>query len=231
MKHFRLFLLYSLRNPYICYVYGLIRYFFFKMIFKIQFIHSPDAIKASNEHNLEAMIQIKNQFFMNRFDRLIFSMMANERFSLNSKILIIGPRSESDILKLNAYGYRNIEAIDLLSYSPIIKIMDAHNIEYKANTFDSIFCGWVLPYSTKPKKITNSIVRVIKNGGLVSIGVEYSLKEPINSLKKIKSLFKGHIEKIFFEYDADLKKKKLSYLQKETFSASSQILLQFSVKK
>ena len=231
MKHLKLFLLYLLRNPYICYIYGILRFFFFRLTFKIKIINSPDAIKASNKHNFEAMFQIKTQFFMNRFDRLIFSMMANERFFLNSKILIIGPRSESDILKLYAYGYRNIEAIDLLSYSPRIKIMDAHNIEYKANTFDSIFCGWVLPYSTKPKKIANSIIRVIKNGGLVSIGIEYSPKEPINSLKKIKTLFKGYIENIFFEYDADLKKKPFSYLRKQTFSSSSQILLQFSIKK
>ena len=230
-KHINNFFIFSLRNPYILYFVGLVRYFFFRLSSKIKIMNSPFAISISNAHNLDGMHRIKTQFFMLRFDRLIFSMMSNEKFNQNSKILIIGPRSESDILKLYAYGYKNIEAIDLISYSPKIKIMDTHNIEYKANTFDNVFCGWVLPYSTKPKKIANNILNVIKNGGLVSIGIEYSSREPINSVKKIKNLFKGHIEKVFFEYDADLKNKPLSYLKKYTSSASSQILLQFSVKK
>ncbi len=231
MKHLNLFLLYQLRNPYLCYIYGILRYFYFKLTHGIKVLDSVDAIKISNKHNLKAMFEIKNQFFMVRFDRLIYSMMANERFNLDSKILIIGPRSESDILKLNAFGYKNIEAIDLISYSKKITIMDAHNMEYEANTFDSIFCGWVLPYSSNPQKIANNILKVIKNGGLVSVGIEYSPKEPINTLRKIKNLFKGNIEKIFFEYDADFKNQSKLYLQKKLFSNSSQILLSFSVKK
>ena len=171
-KHINNFFIFSLRNPYILYFVGLVRYFFFRLSSKIKIMNSPFAISISNAHNLDGMYRIKTQFFMLRFDRLIFSMMANEKFNQNSKILIIGPRSESDILKLNAYGYKNIQAIDLISYSKNIKIMDAHNMEYEDNTFDSIFCGWVLPYSKQPQKIADNIVRVIKDGGLVSVGVE-----------------------------------------------------------
>jgi SAM-dependent methyltransferase len=189
------------------------------------------AIPTSNTHNLDGMFRIKTQFFMLRFDRLIFSMMANEKFNRNSKILIIGPRSESDILKLNSYGYKNIEAIDLISYSKNIKIMDAHNIEYADNTFDSIFCGWVLPYSSHPQKIADNIVRVIKDGGLVSVGIEYHPNEEINSLDKIKMLFKNNINSVFFNYDADLKEQTEEILYKDTGAGSSQILISFSIKK
>jgi len=230
-KHINNFFIFSLRNPYILYFVGLVRYFFFRLSSKIKIMNSPFAISISNAHNLDGMHRIQTQFFMLRFDRLIFSMMANEKFNQNSKILIIGPRSESDILKLNAYGYKNIQAIDLISYSKNIKIMDAHNMEYEDNTFDSIFCGWVLPYSNQPQKIADNIVRVIKDGGLVSVGVEYHPNEEINSLDKIKELFKNNINNVFFRYDAELKKQSEKILYKDTGAGSSQILISFSIQK
>ena len=230
-KHLNNFFIFLLRNPYILYFVGLVRYFFFRLSSKIKIMNSPFAITTSNAHNLDGMHRIRTQFFMLRFDRLIFSMMANEKFNLNTKILIIGPRSESDILKLNAYGYKNIQAIDLISYSKNIKIMDAHNMEYEDNTFDSIFCGWVLPYSTQPQKIADNIVRVIKDGGLVSVGVEYHPNEEINSLDKITELFKKNIKNVFFSYDAELKEQAEKILYNDTGLGSSQILISFSIKK
>lgn len=171
------------------------------------------------------------QFFMKRFDKLIFSMMANERFNTDSKILIIGPRSESDILKLNSFGYKNIEAIDLLSYSPRIKVMDACNLLYDTNTFDCIFCGWVLPYIKNPQLIADNIFRVIKNDGMISIGIAYQDDKLINSLDSIKKLFKDKIKNIFFQYDAELKHKSMIDIYKITEQESSSIIISFTVKK
>ena len=70
---------------------------------------------------------------------------------------------------------------------------------FSDNTFDAIFCGWVLPYSTNPQKITDNIIRVAKNKSLISIGIEYSLYEKlINSADKVKSFFWDKIDNIFF---------------------------------
>ena len=231
LKHLNLFLIYFLRNPYILFLFGLLRFYYFRFTNKIKTMESRYAIKISNKHNLDGMFRIKTQFFMQRFDKLIFSMMANERFSNDSKILIIGPRSESDILKLNAYGYKNITAIDLITYTKNIKIMDAHNITFDDSSFDCIFCGWVLPYSNNPELIAKNIIKVIKNKGLVSIGIEYSKNDKINSINKIKKLFENNIENIFFEYDADLKYLNQSKLCEISGLDSSQILISFTVKK
>lgn len=232
-RHLNLFLLFLLRNPYILFIYGLIRFYYFRFTQKkIKVLESSKSISISNQHNLDGMFRIKTQFFMRRFDRLIYSMIANEGFTYQSKILIIGPRSESDILKLNAYGYKNIKAIDLISYTNSIQIMDAHNLTFKESSFDCVFCGWVLPYSKEPNVIAKNILRVVKNGGLVSIGIEYSKTEKkINSLNKIKKLFTKNIKKVFFEYDADLKNLRRDKLYRVTGLGSSQILMSFSVKK
>lgn len=158
-------------------------------------------------------------------------MFANEIFNKQSKILIIGPRTEADIFKLKAYEYSNIEAIDLIFYSELITLMDCHQMTFPANTFDAIFCGWVLPYSTDPQKNADNIIRVAKNKSLIAIGVEYSRHSLINSIYQIKSLFKNKIGDIFFQYNACLKDLDPMILEKNTSVASSQVMISFSVKK
>ena len=233
-RHLKNFFFNFLKNDYILYFVGLCRYFYFRQTRPISTLETPNSIEISNEHNLKYISDIRMQFFMKRFDKLIFSMMANERFNTDSKILIIGPRSESDILKLNSYGYKNIQAIDLLSYSPRIKVMDACNLLYDANTFDCIFCGWVLPYIKNPQLIADNMFRVIKNDGMISIGVAYNenkLTNPVNSIDSIKDLFKDKIKSIFFQYDAELKHKSMIDTYKITEQESSQVIISFTVKK
>lgn len=225
------FFFYFLRHPHILFIILIIRYFYFKFTGDVKTMNGPYNISNSNSHNLDGMHRLSVNFFMPRFDRLMFSMLANEKFNYKSKILIIGPRSESDILKLKAYGYSNIEAIDLISYSKSIILMDAHDMAYQDNTFDVVFCGWVLPYSKNPKKIADSIVRVSKNESLISIGIEYLDTEFINSIDKIKLLFKNNIKDIFFEYDAHLKEQSLEVLEKNIGLAKSQIMISFSIIK
>jgi hypothetical protein len=119
------FFFYFLRHPHILFIVLIIRYFYFKFTGDVKIMNGPYNIGNSNSHNLDGMHRLSVNFFMPRFDRLMFSMLANEKFNYKSKILVIGPRSESDILKLKAYGYSNIEAIDLISYSKSIILMDA----------------------------------------------------------------------------------------------------------
>ena len=71
-KHLNNFFIFLLRNPYILYFVGLVRYFFFRLSSKIKIMNSPFAITTSNAHNLDGMHRIRTQFFMLRFDRLIF---------------------------------------------------------------------------------------------------------------------------------------------------------------
>jgi hypothetical protein len=226
------FLIYPLRSRRILYYVLLVRYFYFKSIKGIRTIESPYSVKISNTHNVDGLVNhFKANVFMERFDRLIYSMLANEIFNKQSKILIIGPRTEADIFKLKAYEYSNIVAIDLISYSESITLMDCHQMTFLDNTFDAIFCGWVIPYSKNPQKIADNIIRVAKNKSLIAIGVEYSQRSLINSIDKIKSLFRNKIGDIFFQYNSCLKDHDPMTLEKNTSVASSQVMISFSVKK
>ena len=87
-------------------------------------------------------------------------------------VLSIGPRNEMEIFHLMAMGFHpnNIEAIDLVSNSPMIKVADMHDIPYEDNRFDVAVSGWALPYSKDHQKAVDEMVRVLKPGGLFCIG-------------------------------------------------------------
>ena len=64
-----------------------------------------------------------------------------------AKLLSVGPRNENEIFHLCAYGFdiMNIEAIDLVSNSPLVRIMDMHELQYADAAFDVVISGWRCP--------------------------------------------------------------------------------------
>jgi SAM-dependent methyltransferase len=139
----------------------------------------------------------------------------------NLKVLVIGPKLEAEILSVMSYGIprHNIEAIDLISYSPWIRSGDMHEMPFADNSFDIIISGWVIAYSDDKKKAAKEMIRVSKNGTVICIGVSHSpatnneiVKERgylIGSAERIDStdflfnLFKPSIENIYFKHDID----------------------------
>ena len=97
----------------------------------------------------------------------------------NSKLLVIGPRYESELFGYLSLGIRkkNMEAIDLFSYSPMIKTSNAHDLSYKKNTFDFIIAGWTVAYSNSLDVFFKESNRVLSpNGRLI---ITFDLKEEI----------------------------------------------------
>jgi len=92
------------------------------------------------------------------------------------KVLSIGPRTEGELLNLMSQGFKknNISALDLMSYSPWVTIGDMHDMPFEDNSFDVVICGWVIAYSDDKEKAASEITRVLKDGGITSIGVSYS---------------------------------------------------------
>ncbi len=106
--------------------------------------------------------------------RLMAPLKAMDGFRVNSekKALIIGPRSEAELMGLYAMGFdpKNVDAIDLISYSPHIQIGDMHELPYEDNTYDLIVAGWVLAYSIKNRLVAEEIMRVGKSDVWIAIG-------------------------------------------------------------
>jgi SAM-dependent methyltransferase len=136
----------------------------------------------------------------------------------SQKVLSIGPRSEAEIFRIWAHGYRlcNIRGLDLISYSPWIDLGDMHAMPYAESSFDVVLCGWVLAYSDKKKDAVKEILRVLRPGGVAAIGVEYNRKtvdeliredgylagsrERLTSTRAILDLFEGHVEHVYLDH-------------------------------
>ena len=91
----------------------------------------------------------------------------------DTKVLSIGPFNENELLHLAAYGFdlEKIDAIDLVSNSPRVRIMDMHHLEFADDSYDVLISGWTLPYSREPRRALAEKMRVLKSGGLLCIGL------------------------------------------------------------
>lgn len=96
-----------------------------------------------NSANLDAMAEYDRGAELIEAVRAI-SYVADRAEEL--KVLSIGPRTETEILGLVGYGFSppNIDAIDLISYSPYVHVGDMHEKPFDDNTYDIVIAGWVL---------------------------------------------------------------------------------------
>lgn len=218
-------------------------YYYVKIRNKIKIIESKDAIDQTIKHNLKSL----GAFGLTRMDKLIKPISVLENIPKNAKILVIGPRNEDDILNLigNGFHSKNIIGLDLMSYSPFIEVGDMHGTRFDNSYFDVIICGWTLSYSNQPQKFADEAMRIIKDKGVIGIGVEYSILtenqainisgyflspvnlERINSTVQILKLFDGHVDHVFFDHDAPNRISHGDLIVKDV----SNVIVVFSVKK
>jgi SAM-dependent methyltransferase len=167
-------------------------------------------IKNSNsagyQHNFKQVLSFTSGH-RNRTERVMSVLKCIEKYDYtNSKMLVIGSRNEAELMLLDAYGFCNINAIDLFSYSPRIKAMDMNDIKYEDNFFDIYYSSYVIKYSPDVSKTISEAIRVVKNGGLIVFAFSYGLESNVipsgaelsGGIKDLILLFKDHIEHIYW---------------------------------
>lgn len=191
----------------------------------IKGLHDHDASVAENavKYNIEG---IKGKWALSRPLTLINALMSCDWISTqrrNLEVLTVGPRTEAEWFFLMGAGFdeKKIRGLDLVSYSPFVKLGDMHDMPFDDNSFDVIMLGWVLAYSNDNEKAVKEVLRVARPGAYVAIGCEYSplskdeiekdLVEKVgtgignttrfSSTKDIHRLFEGHFDRIVFDDD------------------------------
>jgi SAM-dependent methyltransferase len=154
------------------------RFFYFtKIVRKLKTYDVDTGGVSSNtiSHNLKGI----RDHAATRPLALIKPLSVIESLSKEAKILTIGPRSEGELFSLVGYGFlpKNIQGLDLISFSPWVDLGDMHKMPYEDNSFDVVVLGWVIAYSDTPEIAAKEVVRVLKNGGIVAIGVEHGGEE------------------------------------------------------
>jgi len=174
--------------------------------------------KNTISHNMRSILDLS----VNRSLRLILPLVAIENIRRNiekKKILSIGPRTEGEYWNLVSWGFRrkNISAVDLISYSPLIQLADMHRLPFGDSEFDVVIAGWVLAYSDKKDVAAAEIIRVLRPGGLVALGVEWRARsveetseklgytagstEFIHNRDDLLRHFSGHVDHVYFDHD------------------------------
>jgi len=87
----------------------------------------------------------------------------------NKKLLIVGPRTEDDIIWARALGFKSVRGLDLFSYSPWIDIGDMHASDYPDGSFDAVLLAWTLPYTKHPEVMVSEMKRILKVGGILGM--------------------------------------------------------------
>lgn len=200
------------------------RFIFFWFILRYRRVASflsSDVSSATVEHNVRGVGEISAP----RSHMLIRPLLSVQDVIDGVdrlKVLTIGPRVEGELYNLMGYGFRsgNISAIDLFSYSPKISVGDMHDMQFRDGEFDVLLSGWVLPYSDQQDKAVAEMLRVLKVGGILSIGVAYpgmssedvvahvgrkiGSDRVIDSIQKIIDLFGVHEKDIIFKSDGSV---------------------------
>ena len=166
---------------------GYIRWFYYyKILSRLKTKKIEYIIENGLSHNLTVFDKFPlDDFVMRRTSYLINSISSIELLNNKSNFLVIGPRTESDILKLKAnFQTAKIEAIDIISYSPWIKLQDMHSIQFDDNYFDCVMSGWVMPYSINQKLAIKEMIRILKNDGIIAIGLQHTDKVLIDEYQE-----------------------------------------------
>lgn len=220
-------------------------WYFVRIRRRLRILNTENAFETTVSHNLKSL-----KLCSNRIELLIKPLSVIESLNENSQCLIIGPRNEHDLFCLIGNGFRkaNVRGLDIISYSPMIDLGDMHKTEYASDTFDSVTVGWTLSYSRKPAQFAAEMVRIIKPGGILAIGVEYStmteddekalsgysiqeitaVPTRINSVSDILNLFRQHLGDIFFTHDAPRRR---SHSRDGQISDVSNAAVIFGIKK
>ena len=158
-----------------------------------EFTDSENIIKNTFRHNLESL---DPQIAFMRPIGLLGPLLGMDQI-LNhlheTKVLIIGPRTEAEILWYISKGFNkdNVVGLDLFSYSEFIKTGDMHQIPFEDNSFDVVNFSWVLGYSSNQKQAVQEAYRVVKPEGLIGIGEQWD-PTPIAETSKMMEKSRGY---------------------------------------
>ena len=141
--------------------------------------------RTTIEYNLGAFNNEEAAFGMaGRMALLLYPVAALCKDHLHStKVLIVGPRTEDDILWAKSLGLFNTDGLDLFSYSPWIQAGDIHKSGIPSHSYDAVLLGWMISYSSQPQQVIDECLRILKPGGFLGIGIQSDARQKFDGIK------------------------------------------------
>lgn len=220
MSTWRGFLKWDVRIAVICWIRFVV---LVKLLGKVQFYKTSNekVAKETIQHNYKGLSLLSIKSFSGSRPKELFQLLDGIK-SINktqAQILIVGPRAESEFYLAKAFGFKikNCTGLDLISYSPHVRLGDMHEMPFDDNSFDIIVVGWVLAYSNNLPLAISEIIRIGRSNSIVIQGTQYyplTIEETTKKLgytpgankriennNQIKKLFGGHIGHVYHDID------------------------------
>lgn len=149
-----------------------------------------------------------------RTERIILLLKALcGKHTNTQQVLCVGPRNEAELLLFSLHGFplKNIVGIDLFSYSPLVHVMDMHDLDFENDTFDIYYSAFTLAYSQDVERASAEAIRVTKDDGLMVItmtvrGVALLTGKPADrapGARDMLELFAPYVRHVYFQENAE----------------------------
>jgi SAM-dependent methyltransferase len=176
-----------------------------------QGVDSPFVAEQVLPYNL-GNINIINR---GRTERVIAILRSIRGLDLSAlRTLVVGPRNEAELLLLSSYGFdpAKLTAIDLFSYTPVVRLMDMHELKYADNSFDAVYSAFVITYSDDIPKAVAETIRVARDNALIVFVFEHLAEGAGNRFDKnnlgngpgdLLSQFGPHTGHVYWQEDSE----------------------------
>jgi len=135
----------------------------------------------------------RKHFPLGRHTRILVDrVLACDAVDSKSKVLCVGCRNTAEIEYFRQKGIPDVMGIDLYSDSPLIRVMDMHDMKFKDSEFDVVYSSHSLEHSKDVSRVIKEIVRVVRPGGVVAIEVPVRYSKTDTDLVDFKSLDRLH---------------------------------------
>lgn len=141
-------------------------------------LETHESVPGTVEHNLGGLLQ-----FGQRAKELLTAVALVES-THGGDCLIVGCRNEDDIFAAKALGFGAVTGVDLISYSPSVRLADMHDLPFPDGTFDAVVVPYTLSYSGTPALAAKEFARVCRPGGAIGIAIEYLPAELTSAVSK-----------------------------------------------
>jgi SAM-dependent methyltransferase len=99
------------------------------------------------------------------------------------RVLCVGCRNTLELDRFRARGFDDVIGIDIFSQREDILVMDMHEMTFRDDSFDVVYCSHALEHSYDVRRVAGEIVRVGRNGAVV--GIEVPVRAQASSADRV----------------------------------------------
>lgn len=148
----------------------------YQRLARIQRAYASSDPFVKKVQNYNAGVTARKEVVTGRRAEPLYQILTTPRRDLsNERLLIIGPRNVHELFMAWLYGYRwrHIDAIDLYSLHPKIRVMNMEHMTFADGSLDAVAMSNTLSYAKDTFRCLSEVCRVLKPGGRFTFEAVY----------------------------------------------------------